>query len=337
LDRLQGRSPRQPTNAQGKRLSRKLCPCNPTAPHDLPFSAGLQESLLVGLIGAKSSGKSHFIASLVQRFQGQVASDFSAAMIPCTDETPKRYQREFYGPLFDKKVALPVTIGQQAPLIYDLTFDGSLWGERKARSVTLALYDTAGEAFNDPAEVRRVVQYLRAAAGVVFLIDPLQIPEVRQKLPRSVPLPELSSNGEPSQIIANVLGVMEGGKVLETTESLSIPVAVALAKCDVLRDAGLIDLNRLWNADRRHIAAFDREMHEDINGMMGEWVHRWSLAAHSTLARRFSRVAFFGVSATGCAIDNRTNRYPFVSPWRVEDPFLWLLAELGVIPSKEPG
>jgi hypothetical protein len=256
-------------------------------------------------------------------------------MIPCTDETPKRYLREFHAPLFDKRVALPVTVGQPPPLVYDLSFDGSLWGASKARSVTLALYDTAGEAFNEAAEVRRVVRYLRVAAGIVLLIDPLQIPEIRQALPRSVPLPEPSANGEPNQIIGNVLGVLEDGKVLESTESLSIPVAVALAKCDVLRDAGLIEQNRLWNMDRRHIAAFDRQLHDDISGMMGEWVHRWSGAAYSTLMRRFSRVAFFGVSATGCSLDARTNRYPFVSPWRVEDPLLWLLAELGVVPIRE--
>lgn len=334
-DRLRGRPPRQPTGSCGQRLHRKLCPCSPRAPHDLPFSAGLQESLLVGLIGAKSSGKSHYIASLVDRFQNHVAADFSAAMIPCTDDTPKRYQREFHAPLFDKRAALPMTIGQSPPLVYDLTFDGSLWHDSLARSVTLALYDTAGEAFGDAAEVRRVVRYLRAAAGIIVLIDPLQIPEVRQALARSVPLPERSPNGEPNQILGNILGVLENGKVLESTESLSIPVAVALAKCDVLRDAGLIESNRLWNLDRRHVAAFDRQLHDDTSGMMGEWVHRWSRAAYSTLAQRFSRVAFFGVSATGCSLDQRSNRYPFVSPWRVEDPLLWLLAELGVVPFRE--
>ena len=44
--------------------------------------------------------------------------------------------------------------------------------------------------------------------------------------------------------------------------------------------------------------------------------------------------AFFGVSATGCASNKTTHLYPFVSPWRVEDPLMWLLAELGVIPTK---
>jgi hypothetical protein len=113
---------------------------------------------------------------------------------------------------------------------------------------------------------------------------------------------------------------------------LSIPVAVALTKCDVLRDAGLIDANRLWSTDKRHIGYFDTEAHEDMVGMMGEYFQRWAPGAYRNIQQRFSRHAFFGVSATGCASDQATRRYKFISPWRVEDPLLWLLAELGVIP-----
>jgi len=65
--------------------------------------------------------------------------------------------------------------------------------------------------------------------------------------------------------------------------------------------------------------------------MMGEYVQRWSEPAYRIIRQKFSRFAFFGVSATGCASDGDTGRYRFVAPWRVEDPVLWLLAELGVI------
>lgn len=71
-----------------------------------------------------------------------------------------------------------------------------------------------------------------------------------------------------------------------------------------------------------------------MNGMMGEHIGGWSRKAYNIVRARFPRHAFFGVSATGCASDKATRRYRYVSPWRVEDPLLWLLAELGAIPAR---
>ena len=330
LDRLRRQPPQPPTNEKGQRLTRKLCPNR----HPLPFTAGAQGSLVIGLIGAKFSGKSHYIAALVKRLEEQVGSDLRAALLPVTEETQERYRRELYEPLFGKGLELPVTVGTPPPLVYDLTFDGSLWGEPRYRGVTLALYDTAGESLDDQETVERMLRYLRVASGVLFLIDPLQVPAVRDALPVHVQPPQIDQIAEPSSILSRVLQVLEDGRVVARSGPLATPVAVALTKCDVLRDAGLIAANRLWSTDARHVGYFDREAHADMSGMMAEHVQSWSPAACHTVTQRFSRHAFFGVSATGCAPDPATRRFRHISPWRVEDPLLWLLAELGVLPAR---
>jgi hypothetical protein len=327
LDRLRRQPPQPPTNAQGQRLTRKLCPNR----HALPFTAGAQGSLVIGLIGAKFSGKSHYIAALVKRLEEQVGSDLRAALLPVTEETQERYRRELYEPLFGQGLQLPVTVGTPPPLVYDLTLDGGLWGESRPRAITLALYDTAGESLDDQETVERMLRYLRIASGVIFLIDPLQVPAVRDALPSHLHPPQ-DGVADPNAILSRVLQVLEDGRVVAQAGSLSTPVAVALTKCDVLRDAGLIEENRLWSTDARHIGYFDREAHADMTGMMAERVQAWSPAAYHTVTRRFTRHAFFGVSATGCAPDPVTRRFRHISPWRVEDPLLWLLAELGVLP-----
>lgn len=330
VDRLRGLPPQPPTNKQGQRLTRKLCPNR----DPLPFTAGAQGSLVIGLIGAKFSGKSHYIASLVKRLEGQVGGDLQAALIPVSDETQERYRREFYDPLFKNGLELPLTVGTPAPLIYDLTLDGRLWGEERNRAVTLALYDTAGENLDSQDTVEQMLKYLRVASGIVFLVDPLQVAAVCDALPASVRLPDADRMVDPNVILSRVLQVLEDGRVVTQSGPLSTPVAVVLTKCDVLRDAGLIEANRLWNTDARHVGYFDAEAHSDMTGMMAEYVQRWSPAAYHTVRQRFSRHAFFGASATGCASDTTTRRYKYISPWRVEDPLLWLLAELGVIPSR---
>ena len=331
LDRMLHRPLRTPMDKQKRLLTQKRCPqCSQV----LPYTAGTQASLVIGVIGAKFSGKSHYIAALVERLAGQVAFDLQADLLPVTEQTSERYRREFYEPLFGKGLELPATAGEPPPLIYDLYLTGKLKGKQRNRAVTLALYDTAGENFNNPESVRQMVRYLRVASGILFLIDPLQSAVVRQALPSSVPLPDLDQMAEPNFIISRVLTELEGNKILTEAGPLATPVAVVLTKCDVLRESNLIDSNRLWSNDFRHVGYFDREAHEDMSGMLGECVQRWSPKAYNTIQARFAHHAFFGVSPTGCASDKTTHRYKFVSPWRVEDPLLWLLAELGVIPSR---
>ncbi len=336
-DRVRGRAPRPPVGAHGKPLIRKLCPRHEHSPRDLPFSAGRQESLLIGLIGARSSGKTHYIASLINRLEKDTGEDFSASLMHSTDDTPDRYRREFEKPLFGERKQLQKTIAAQpSPLIYDLTFDGALWGEERNRAVTLTLYDTAGENLSHARSIEQFVQYIRVASGIIFLVDPLQIDTVRQSVPSTVPLPAFDEGNVPNQILGGVIKVMEGGGVLSKGGALDIPMAVVMTKCDVLGDANLLDRNRLWQTGFRHKNQFDRQAHDDMDGMMGEYMRQWSGTAYNTVRSRFSRHAFFGASATGCAHDTKTDQYPFVSPWRVEDPLLWILAELGVIPSTEP-
>lgn len=318
-----------PPTVNGKIYREKQCPEG----HRLPSNAGLQESFLIGMVGASSSGKSHYVASLIDRLKGQVAQDLKGDCMHLTDETRERYLEEFYLPLFKDNVAIDQTIGKRPPLIYDFTFKAQ---RAQARSVNLALYDTAGENFKDQARVQTMVEYLGVASGIIFVIDPFQIQSVRQTLPKELvkTLPELDFKNTPNGILANIITSLENGAVMEDGEPLNVPVAVVLTKCDVLLEHGLIDANRLWCTNKRHIACFDKTLHDDMAGMMGEYIMKWELPAFNNFKTRFPNHAFFGLSATGCNPD-QAGRYRYISPWRVEDPVLWLLAKMGVLPVRQ--
>ena len=64
-------------------------------------------------------------------------------------------------------------MGAVPPLLYNLTFNGSLWNEPEPRSVTLAFFDTAGENMKDLGKLRELAGYLSVAAGVIFIVEPL--------------------------------------------------------------------------------------------------------------------------------------------------------------------
>jgi hypothetical protein len=200
----------------------------------------------------------------------------------------------------------------------------------------LALCDTAGENFNTQDDVTQKTKYLACASGLLFLLDPLQTVPVRQSLPSTVKLPQIDAMADPQVVLGRVVAELQNRGLIDTSghRKLTIPVAIVLTKCDILRDNRLIDFRCLWNQDVHHEGAYDLSLHNDMNGMFSELVKEWSRPAWNIIQTRFARVAFFGVTATGCSSDAQ-GRYPKIAPWRVEDPLLWLLHQLGVISSSE--
>lgn len=328
-DQLLRRAPRFAIDSNGHPLREKQCP---NCRRALPWTAGEQTDLIIGMVGAKYSGKSHYVATLVQRLQREVGRDFDAALIHVDQATVERYREEFFDPLYGSRRELPATQPGAKPLLYNFTVDGSVWGKRQAsRSVTLALYDTAGEDFANDEAVDRFVKYLSRASGLIFLIDPLQTQAVREMVGGGAKLPDIHPDGNPQEILARVIRQLSLHGLLTRDRKLNIPVAIVFTKCDVLRKMELIDKYRLWQRDVHHQRYYDLTLHDDVSGLFSQLVEQWSLEAYTTIRVWMKEYAMFGVSATGCASDE-DGQFPYISPWRVEDPLLWLLYRLGVIP-----
>ncbi|MEM7013296.1 MAG: hypothetical protein AAF585_17630, partial [Verrucomicrobiota bacterium] len=331
FDKMRNQPPKPPKDEFGRQYSRRICPL-PDCGRELPVTAGSQPNLIIGLVGAKFSGKTHYITSLIHRL-GEIAVDFDASLVHQGDATQDRYE-DMREQLFDLREELAVTTGAPPPLVYDLQIGGSLWNTPLDRSATLALYDTAGENLDSASEAERMVQYLRVASGLIFLIDPLQIQRVRDRIPNP---PKIAGGDigftDPQVIIGNVLDLLEKNGALNAGERLQLPVAVVLAKSDALRDQGLMPETRIWNSKRGHRLALDQTLINDVSGMFGEFLQRYAPDAYATIVQRFPNHAFFGVSATGCAPDE--DGFPFIAPWRVEDPLLWLMGQLQLIPIRE--
>ena len=186
-----------------------------------------------------------------------------------------------------------------------------------------------------------MVTYLKVASGVIFLIDPLQTEEVHSELGKlGDSLPAVDPKAVPVRILENVQDAMTQEalkKSVDAARFANLPVAVTLTKCDVLRS--LIQdgafhgkyRDRLWTSRWRHVGGYDTRIHEDMSGMMGELMMDLHGDAYGVVMGAFPRNAFFGVSPTGSAVER--GKYPFLEPWRVEDPLLWLLSQLGVVPT----
>lgn len=318
--------PRRLKLPKGEVCTKKVCPL---CEGDLPDTSGIQKDIVIGLIGAKGSAKSHYVATLVNRLQNEVGIDFSASLRGLNQQTLKTYTEHYYDPLFKNHMELRATQeGISPPLIYSLRIGGELWGKPKqSRSVTLVLCDTAGENFTiEKWDLAQRTPYLNVVKSLIFLVDPLQWEAVRQQVGSNVILPDIVM--DPTTILQEVSteflsrGLARDGRV-------RTPVALTLTKFDAVRH--LISPDSIWHENIHHSKGrYDLGLHQAIDSEISRHVQQWGGQNYITHLSLYKDHAFFAVSCTGCSSD-KNSRFERVEPWRVEEPLLWLLHKLGMI------
>lgn len=297
-----------------------------------PWPNGFDETdnIIIAVIGTKDVGKSHFLAVLINELTNRVGADFNASLTAVDDPTRNRYRDVFQKYLYENHVAIPTTAkGKAHPLIYRLSFEEGPPFMKSHRVLTVVFFDTAGENFASSETLDAYNRYMAYASGLLFLLDPLQIPTVQSKLPRgdfpaerSNPLDVITRT---DQLITNTLGT-------GTHKKAKIPVAVAFSKLDEI--LFILPPDSVAQRASRHPGYFDladfEQMHQTMRRHVNDWV---GSGLEQFLKYRFNDYGYFGLSALGGAPQNGTLPKG-VAPLRVEDPFLWLLYRLNVIRAK---
>ena len=316
----------------GHESRKRLCP---TCHSDLPHTTGDYKNYIFAVIGAKEAGKSHYLAVLIDQLKKRIGPSLNMLLEAMSDDTIRRYRSDFYDPVFKEGRTIQATVSAladrkvQRPLVYSLTLTGkSLFGKDMIRdAVVLVFFDTAGEDLNDEDVVSTVCKYIYRSDGILLLIDPLQLPQVRDRLGSGTALPGM--NTETADIMTRTTRLVQKGRNLKATDRISIPLAVAFSKIDAVRP--LIDDQFQLNAAARHDGGFDQLDFEAVSGEMMALLDDWGGQDLVHQVRtRYSKYGFFGLSALGCN-PHGTSHIPRVLPRRVEDPFLWLLRENGLI------
>jgi hypothetical protein len=318
-------------------LTRKrLCPhCH----MELPHTVGKFPHYIFAVVGAKEAGKSHYLAVLIDQIRTQLGPALDMLLEPLNDHTIKRYREDFHQPLFRNRRTITGTNSAlsdrrvQMPLVYTLTFSGKdLLGRKRIKSVvTLVFFDTAGEDLDDEDTIATVNKYIYHSQGIILLLDPLQLPEVRAKLEGKVPLPNV--NTETADILTRMTRLVLAGRKLPANAMIPAPLAVAFSKFDAVET--LVDAQMQLNAAADHRAGFDMADFDAVNAEMQALLTRWdSHVLVQQVQTHYRRFGFFGLSALGCN-PHGDQQVPRVLPRRVEDPFLWLLHEHGLISSRK--
>ncbi|MDR0537649.1 MAG: tetratricopeptide repeat protein [Tannerellaceae bacterium] len=313
----------------------------PSCHNDLPYTIGKYPDLMFAFIGAKEAGKSHYISVLIDAIKNDIGKKFNASLQALDDNTTKKYRNEFYNPVFQNKEIIPETksartdYNSKMPLMYSLSFlKKNLFGREKISNVsTITFFDTAGEDLNAIDTMRTENKYIYNSQGIILLIDPLQIPEVRDQL-KSTGIKLPNENADTEDIIGRVAKLIRQASGLTNIKKrIKIPIAVAFSKMDALNE--LLQDNPDLFSSGNHNGFYNLTDANSISTLIENCMNKWGgNALIRNVKSNFQTYSFFGISALGSNPDE-SKTIPKFRPTRVEDPFLWLLYKNDIIKNKK--
>jgi GTPase SAR1 family protein len=297
---------------------------------EIPIEFLSMRSLPIALLGAKASGKSNYIGVLINEIRKKLTNPFNCSLsMTCSQESKQAYDNMYYRPLYKEGLTAMTTAEGEVPppLIFPLRFMDMK--NRIVNMAALTFYDTAGENLNDKNVMHKFNRYITNAQGIILLLDPLQVPNIRNKLIANGfnSLPEL--NTEIYDVLSIIIDVIRSVKNIK--EQIEIPLALVFTKIDVLEQYNILPKDSCLREESEHIkrGAFIRPDFENTNIQMQDLIDNWLDADLVGYIKQFKQHSYFGVSSLGgnptnggTKIDSRGIR-----PRRVLDPLLWLLAE----------
>jgi hypothetical protein len=297
---------------------------------ELTHDAGLVQDRRVAIIGGRNTGKSHYIATLVHKLEHEVGRNFDVTLRMIGDATRRRWEDDFHGPLFRRKTLLQITQSAavdsvvKTPMVFRLMF-----GRQSGRAgINFSFFDTAGEDMRTLTAMAVETRYITRAEGLIFLLDPLQIPAVRERLP-DVPGPPPDPHSEPTYLIDRLCDLFESLSILKPGSKIQVPVAFVLAKIDSIWP--LIEPGSVLRKPGEHFGRLQRRELETVHTEIWNLLEMWlGSGFNKRLDDNFGKFRYFAASALG-APPGPDGHVTTVSPLRVEDPFLWILSELGLV------
>lgn len=283
------------------------------------------DSLSIALIGAKASGKSNYIGALINEIRRKMVGPFNASLkLTVSDESKAYYDAFYFKPLFESGMVIDATAqGEIPPLIFPLNFMNKK--NKITKTAILTFYDTAGENLDSGENMLINNRYIPNADGIILLLDPLQVPSIRAKLEGKIPLPQ--KNTDVVEVLSRV--VQNIREVHNVRGTIKKHLALAFTKIDALEAYDIIREDSCLRNESEHLGRgkFVRSDFESVNLEMQDVLENWLDEEIIQLMKNFEKYSLFGVTALGAIPDGKKLAGNGISPRRVLDPLLWLLAE----------
>lgn len=323
----------------------------PSCHNELPEGIQDSEDMIIAIVGSRDTGKTHFISVLIDELQKRICPTiFNGTFNPMNDDVFNHYKQHFYNKVFLDKTLQDLTrsanvrgeVSVRKPLIYEMMIPLDSKG-KKIRKYTFVFYDTAGEDLKNEAIMKTVNRYICKASGLIFLLDPMQIMELRLNMTEDEIKSSSSINQaeiEPQEMVLNrIAKLIREERGISKTQKINVPTAIAFSKFDVLKRFFPPNSLVLEPSSYLREGKLDKNEWFSVSNEIDAMLKEWGAGGFTTnVGMNFTNYTYCTVSALG--------QQPIVSqkggktiatlprPHRVEDPFLWILKENGVIKEK---
>jgi hypothetical protein len=215
------------------RLPREDVPARacPACENPLPLSVDTRETAVVAVVGVNRVGKTYMLAtSLLEALrQGALDHRLGCTEFVADDRTNANFLARYVTPLRNG-IVLDKTQKEGGkeraePLVFNVTLPD-------CAPFSLAIHDVAGEVLGDYKQRAQSATYLHGAKGIVFVIDPRDIDNLRAAIPPRL----IEGEEELAWDQATLLSVCLSDDGL-LSKAPPIPVVVALAKADLIPPA----------------------------------------------------------------------------------------------------
>lgn len=336
--------------------SSALCPdCNnkthknicPHCHNILPESSITGKDMIISIVGSRGTGKSHFVGVIIKELRDRISVAFGGSL-EGFDDSLQRWQENFGEKLYNTNEKLDLTQssisntnnGAYRPMIFKLKLPKKSFLKTEIDCFTFVFFDTAGEDLNDEDTMATVNRYICNSAGIIFLLDPMQIQSVANQLDDTVvkraSAIDARSVSASDQIMTRVSNLIRNDLNLPENKKIDIPVAAVFSKYDAIVDivpeGFVVSDTSPHCVDKKFNEADWHNVNTSIKGLLDKW---GETSFTASLETNYSNFSFFAASALG--LDNNPTiegRIQKPRPHRVEDPLLWLLKENKVIQGK---
>lgn len=328
----------------GNTTYKHICP---SCHNELPESTLTGKDLIISIVGSRATGKSHFVGVIIKELRDRISVSFGGSLEGFSDSY-QRWENNFGNKLYSTYEKLELTTssvqnvdnGAYRPLIFKLKLKKRALFKETIDSYTFVFFDTAGEDLNDEDTMSTVNKYICKSAGIIFLLDPMQIPAVSNQLDESIVERAAGINwrtaAKADDIMTRVSKLIRNDKGMSDTQIIDIPVAAVFSKFDAIES--LVPTYCTVHNPSPHCSekCFDLSDWHNINSEIVALLHEWNADAFiSQLETNYSKYSYFAASALGLnnnpTSDGRIER---PRPHRIEDALLWILKENGVIKGK---
>jgi len=303
----------------------------PHCHNEIPFEMIDANIAVVSLIGVSGVGKTHYVTLLLKQALNNL-NRYGISVRRLGEQTFKRLDENYDKYLTaENPSVIPRTVTAQAnteiryPWIISLDRKRRSLFSQSFKSIYLVIYDAAGEDFLSADLIHTNVASISESDGWIFLLDPLQFPGLRNRLPPDQLPDAVSDQSAAIERAYNYVREATKAKIVKK------PVAMTMTKIDVL-EPNREDFGLPARIFRHRENTDPTKMHEkditDGDGIIRSLVTKYMDGNFITQTDTYFKIGrFFGVSALGSSPQEGMIVNELM-PLRLEDPILWLLTAL---------